>query len=389
MKKYILFRIRSMQMGGVPKVLIDIIENLDKEKFVPLVMMDLRQGELVKNLPQSARVIFLTQGREEMGTCQPLLFFRLAFRYLKLKGYRFFPGLLKKKVGVTPDIEVSITHSSLPALVRSPFKNSRKISWFHTDLEHHHSFSQGKRIAEMMKRCHTNVFVCRSILLNMEKHLNMKIRNTVCIYNMFNKKQILSKAAENIRDEYEKTIMKKEHLFVSVGRLCFQKGYDQLITTHAELIREGFVHHIAVVGNGPDYDDLKKAVLKYGVEDSFFLLGSKENPYPYIHAADYYIQPSRYEAYPLAVGEALVLNKPLISTDAGGVSEFITHRGNGYLTSFTKESLKEGIISFLTKPELVEQIIRGQQDFDCESYNRKIQRRIDLLFIGTLQDNKE
>ncbi|WP_294315164.1 glycosyltransferase [Chryseobacterium sp. sg2396] len=388
-KKIILFRIRSMDMGGVPKVLINILENLDREKFEPFLLIELRQGELVKDIPRDIRIVSLVPGREEMSGNKLLLFFRLAVRHLKLKCYRFFPSLQKKKIGVYPDIEVSITHSSLPAMVRSPFTYSRKISWFHTDLVRHHSTSKGKRIARMMNRCDTNVFVCRSILANLEQHLNVKIHNPVYIYNTFDREKILIKSTLPFTEDVEKKILARTPLFVSIGRLCHEKGYDLLIEAHAELIHEGFNHSIAIIGWGPNEPQLRKAIRKHSVEGSFFLLGNKNNPYPYLLAANYYIQSSRYEAYPLAVGEALALNKPLISTRAGGVEELITHRENGYLTEFSREGLKKAIIDFLSNPSLVNHISKQQKTFDFNKYNQHIYQQTRTLFDDTLYERND
>ncbi|CAD7811901.1 hypothetical protein CHRY9390_02434 [Chryseobacterium aquaeductus] len=77
MKKRILFRINSMKMGGVPKVLIDVVKNLDKDKFDPFILLDLNQGELRDEIPADIKVFSLAKGREDMHKMQPLLFFSL------------------------------------------------------------------------------------------------------------------------------------------------------------------------------------------------------------------------------------------------------------------------------------------------------------------------
>ena len=42
----ILFRHRSMEMGGVEKVMLSVLNNLDKEKFEMTVLLNLNQGVL-------------------------------------------------------------------------------------------------------------------------------------------------------------------------------------------------------------------------------------------------------------------------------------------------------------------------------------------------------
>lgn len=115
------------------------------------------------------------------------------------------------------------------------------------------------------------------------------------------------------------------------------------------------------------------------MEDTFILIGQKENPYPYIAAADYYIQPSRYEAYPLAIGEALALNKPIISTDVGGIREMLTHNATGLLVNFSKENLKEAMKSFIEQKDLVNYIKENQNNFDFDQHNRLIDEGIQKI----------
>ena len=43
-------------------------------------------------------------------------------------------------------------------------------------------------------------------------------------------------------------------------------------------------------------------------------MGAKKNPYPYMKACDYLILTSRYEGFPVVYNEAIILDKPIITT---------------------------------------------------------------------------
>ena len=64
----ILFRHRSMEMGGVEKVMLSLLNNLDKEKFDMTVLMSLNQGELRNEFPHHVRKIYLVDGKEDLST---------------------------------------------------------------------------------------------------------------------------------------------------------------------------------------------------------------------------------------------------------------------------------------------------------------------------------
>ena len=58
-------------------------------------------------------------------------------------------------------------------------------------------------------------------------------------------------------------------------------------------------------------EKLQKLIKEYNVEDTFFLLGKKENPYPYIKNADYFCLLSEFEGYgkDIITGKAAIKNK--------------------------------------------------------------------------------
>ncbi|MCY1660208.1 glycosyltransferase [Chryseobacterium sp. SL1] len=389
MKKRIMFRIRSMQMGGVPKVLIDILKNIDKEKFEASVLLQINQGELLAEIPKNVKITSLAKGKHEMSSIKYIRFAQLAIRSLQLEIYKIFPHLVKSKLHETPDIEIAITHSSLPDLLRSPFRNSKKVNWFHTDISWHHTKMYGKKIAKMMMKCDLTIFGSLHTRLTFEKFLDVKIYNGIHIHNTFDEKNVLEKSLLEITDINNRILDTQKKIFVSVGRLEYQKGYDLLIEVHQELVNEGYDHIIVVIGYGSQNVNLNNKVKALKLEDSFLLLGNRNNPYPYIRKADYYIQPSRYESYPIALGETLILNIPIISTDVGGVSELLNHGKTAYLVNFDKYELKTAMKKFMNNPHLVTEIKNEQKKFNIEDYNTKIHSKINRALSRLVITEKE
>src|SRR5699024_1829897 len=99
--------------------------------------------------------------------------------------------------------------------------------------------------------------------------------------------------------------------FIAVGSLKHVKGYDILLNAHEELIREGIVHHLYIIGTGHEKEKIENMIIKGKMEESVSLLGYKENPYRYMSGADGFVMSSRYEGYSLVVAEALVLGLPI------------------------------------------------------------------------------
>ena len=102
---------------------------------------------------------------------------------------------------------------------------------------------------------------------------------------------------------------------VTVTRLVKQKGIDRLIKVHSKLIKQGLNHEIFVIGDGPEKENLKNQIKEENVENTFHLLGAKQNPYPYVKHANYFCLLSYFEGYGMVLEEAKILNKKIIITD--------------------------------------------------------------------------
>ena len=120
-----------------------------------------------------------------------------------------------------------------------------------------------------------------------------------------------------LKEKCDKSIknFENEKIFITVSRLVKQKAIDRLIRVHKRLIDEGFNHKIYVIGEGEELNNLTKLVKKLNVESSFIFLGKKENPYPYIYKADYFVLLSYFEGYGMVLEEAKILNKPILVTN--------------------------------------------------------------------------
>lgn len=100
------------------------------------------------------------------------------------------------------------------------------------------------------------------------------------------------------------------------------------------------------------------------MEEYVFLLGKKENPYPYIQACDYYIQPSRYEGKSVTVREAQLLGKPVIITDYPTAKSQVASGKDGFIVPLENKLCAEGIIEVLHNTKSVNQSVQFLQEND-------------------------
>ncbi|NGM85593.1 glycosyltransferase [Paenibacillus sp. 7124] len=131
----------------------------------------------------------------------------------------------------------------------------------------------------------------------------------------------------------------------TVARLSPVKGIDLAIEACRILVEQGYPVRWNVLGYGTDSEirDCNRLIREYGLEEYFKLLGTVDNPYPYLKSADIYVQPSRFEGKSIAVDEAKIMGKPIIVTNFSTAKEQIEHRLNGWIAGMNPEELAEGI----------------------------------------------
>ncbi len=373
----VLFRHRSMEMGGVEKVILSILNNLDKDKFKLTICLNMNQGELRNEFPKHVRKVYLTDGREDLSKNPVIQKIQLAKRSLRLKKALKNPKIADQLLNDMYDVEIAPTYAAFSAVLNSPNKNSKRIGWFHSDITLPKLQPLVPEILQQIPQFDYFIFgsqQTKDILV--ETYPDLKIPENQVILN-----------AIPIDELKQKSLAFKPHLpdkpvFVSVARLHSRKGFHKLMDAHAKLLKDGFDHHIIVIGDGEEMENLKKQAENLGVTESFKLLGSSMNPYPYVKNADFFILPSESEGWPLIIADTLILQKPIISTNVGGIPEMIEHGKTGYLINYETEEMYESMKKFLTDPELVSQINDNLKDIEKQFDNQKIFNAVEDIIIN-------
>ena len=105
-------------------------------------------------------------------------------------------------------------------------------------------------------------------------------------------------------------------LVVCVGRLCRQKGQDNLLRAWPAVRAAVPGAQLALVGDGPDRQELEALA-----DPSVTFCGFRDDVETWTLAADVVAVPSRYEGLPLALLEAMALGRPVVASDAPGLTE--------------------------------------------------------------------
>ena len=156
-------------------------------------------------------------------------------------------------------------------------------------------------------------------------------------FNVTDPKEIIRKSDEKV----ESIRIEGKFTFLSVGRLEKVKGFDLAVKAAHILKRDGLIFNWYIIGDGVEKKELEKLIKKESVEDCFFLLGRKENVFPFMKQCDLYIQPSIFEGYSTTILEARVLKKIIIASDIPSNREQIHDGFNGFLTQCQPDKIAD------------------------------------------------
>ncbi len=117
---------------------------------------------------------------------------------------------------------------------------------------------------------------------------------------------------------------------------------------------------------------IKKLIEKYKL-DNFFLYGFCENIASVLKDSDIYVCSSITEAAPMSVWEAMAMEKPIVSTDVGSVSDFIQNGENGFIVPVkAPEKLAEKIELLIKDKELRKKFSKRVREVAVEKLDIKI-----------------
>lgn len=153
------------------------------------------------------------------------------------------------------------------------------------------------------------------------------------------------------------------------ARLEDQKQIEVLLAAVADIPEV----HLVLVGDGTRRVDLEKLAAQLGISGRTTFIGWVPDARPWIASFDVFVLPSRDEAFPLAIVEAMFAGVPVIATDVGSVSEAIVDGVTGLLVpSGDQRALVEAIRRMLDSPPFAFDLARraetlARQRFSAET----------------------
>lgn len=268
--------------------------------------------------------------------------------------------------------------------------NSRRIIYVHNDMLRETS-SKGNihrlSIMTAYEQFDKIAAVRESMRSEISSYISADSTDRIAVaHNLNNIGYIKSRAAERLEFDADTFCnMEPERIreilddpdavkFIDIARFSPEKGLDRLVDAFVRYQRTSPDAYLFIVGGyGTAFESLRLQIENCGC-GNIILIRSISNPYPLLNGCDMFILSSRYEGLPMTIMEALILGKPVVSTDIPGPAEFLRETGCGLLVEDSTEGVLDGLNAYNDGR------LGKLKKFDAEEFNRKaIQEFYDLI----------
>lgn len=355
-RKSVLFLIDSLTCGGAEKSLISLLPLLDYTKIDVDLMMVFRGGVFEDYIPKQVNIIDFPNPK---GFYSEICL--LGFRIIR----RLFPNhhgaemrwramsSVHRVLAKSYDVAIAYQQGFPTYFLSEKVKAIKKYAWINVDLEkagYRPAFNRifydkmdkivpvSDRLCEMLKESHY-VNSCK----------------LYTVFDILNVDLIKKMSLERVPvRKYS-----NELVIVTVGRMVVPKGYDLAVETAKILKLKDISFKWYFVGDGAMRPKIEQMVSVWGLEKNIVFVGMTPNPYPYMAAADIYVQTSKFEGFGLTLNEARILNKPVVSTNFPVVFNQIRDGENGLICEMRAESIAEKILLLASDEQLRSKLIKA------------------------------
>ena len=374
MNPSILIFSQAMELGGVERSLLGLLDSIDYSRYDIDLFLMRHSGELMPYLNPKARLLPEIPQYASLAVPMASLIKTGQFGVLcgrlhgKLAAGRFDRQHPSDKPSVTaltyshrytlnamPQIsdkpyDLAVSFLTPHYFVRERVKAKKYAAWIHTD----YTALSFDRAAELEMWggydviCGVSEQASESFKIAFPE-LADKVQT---IENTLPKELICSQAQEMQTDMPSNGSI----VLLSVGRFCDAKNFDNVPDICSRLLEDGLDVKWYLIGYGGDELLIRQKITEAGMQDRVFILGKKDNPYPYMRVCDLYVQPSRYEGKAVTVREAQLLGKPVVITNYATSASQLEDGVDGIIVPMDNAGCAAGIAALLRDPERMRQL---------------------------------
>lgn len=327
--KNLVIRSGSLRMGGLERVLIEMLQNLDMKKYnISLIIEDNSGKEMVflDQVPKGIDIYFLkpesliekTHYHRER---KKNIYHKIMYNILMSKEHSF---VVKRTVEVLKEIEkkygeidIFLDYDWGARRYVEKLRAKKKIVWIHNSVPKLlKKQSKIVRFGKNLAKYDSVIAICDDMKKELEEiypYLKGRVKR---VYNPFNFERILELSNDSSKLSEEELNLLKDKYIVAVSRLdTEQKDYATLIKGYRLAVENGIKEKLYIVGDGPDRKKIEELIKENKLENKIKLIGRTTNPYIWMKNSKLFVHSSNYEGFGLVIVEAAILERAIVSSN--------------------------------------------------------------------------
>jgi glycosyltransferase involved in cell wall biosynthesis len=363
--KKLLFVISQLYKGGAETSLVNLLNNIDYTRYqVDLLILNQAPAQnAVSLVPFVNKNVNLCDAYAEYQRISILKRVKAKAFYTSEQKMAYYLPALEFVRNKMYDWAFFVGEWCAPSFVAYHTNARKKAAWIHCDLSLSENFDD-ELYFHFYECFDYYLFVSKNALeASVKKYPFLKEKAKV-IYNINDVQYIKKRAEEKIDDfRFDSTAP----TILTCANIRPEKNHIRQVQVLSELKRRGIHLNWVNIGSTADtllYKEVMQLAKKEKVDDSFHLLGSKENPYKYMKQVDAVTVLSDYESWSMVITEAKILGIPVIATKTAGALEQIEHQVTGILTDFDVKDIADQIEGFLRNEKNAKLIRKNLEHFD-------------------------
>lgn len=328
---------RSLNFGGLERVVINLWKFMDREIFDPFIVCTVRPGAYCDEVISQGGKVYVLESKFS-------------------KYDKFLVPFKLAKISRKEDVDVVHTHNSGPMIDSSLAKLFfLKGKLIHTDHARVFPDKYKYMAAEFVfSHFYKNIIAVSSELKrNLNKYEKISLKKLSVINNGIDGDYYQS----SISVTEAKSRFGLSHFSYVVGLavvLSKQKGIIHLIDAASDVLKIRQDIGFVVGGDGPIRQELEQVVQERGLANNFKFIGARKDIPDFLKALDIYVLPSEWEGLPLVLLEAMAAKKCIIATSVGGIPDLINDGHDGLLVqSKDHVALSSAIMYILNNKKLI------------------------------------
>lgn len=315
-QKKLFLIITKSQWGGATRYVYDLATNLPKDQFDITVVFG-ESGLLQDKLAMvGIKTISIPYLQRDIAVWQDLK----TFVFLLKLFYRERPDIIhlnSSKIGGIGAVagrlagikKIIFTGHGWAFNENRPWWQKKIILFLHwlTIILNHYTITVAESIKQQVQS------------LPFIDHKLVTIHNGIAPFSLLPK----AEAREIISSQINYQLTETDTIIGSISELHPNKGLDLSIKSFKNIVLDHPQLKYIIIGSGQEKNNLTKLINDLDLKNNVYLAGPIDDAKTLLSAFDLFLLPSRTEAFPYVILEAMSANLPIVASNVGGIKEVI------------------------------------------------------------------